>query len=104
MPPTMILIGVCACAGASGEAATAAKMAAARMLRIRRFLGKFFVGYLVDVPWGRGFHQGCFAAGSGTMRPTGKAESIWHFGGFAAAFCRCRPRPPQNDSNLTPSN
>src|SRR5437867_4148425 len=36
MPPTMILIGVCACAGAAdrGEAAIAAKMAAARILRM----------------------------------------------------------------------
>src|SRR6266516_3508623 len=38
MPPTMILIGVCACAGAAsrGEAAIAAKMAAARILRMGR--------------------------------------------------------------------
>src|SRR5882762_786111 len=40
MPPTMILIAVCACAGAAdrSEADIAAKTAAARILRMRRFL------------------------------------------------------------------
>src|SRR5882724_5933433 len=40
MPPTMILIGVCACAGAAdrSEAEIAAKTAAARILRMGRFL------------------------------------------------------------------
>src|SRR5882762_6664765 len=40
MPPTMILTGVCACAGAAdrSEAEIAAKTAAARILRMRRFL------------------------------------------------------------------
>src|SRR6267378_4754073 len=40
MPPTMILIGVCACAGAAdrSEADIAAKTAAAKILRMERFL------------------------------------------------------------------
>src|SRR5882724_493456 len=73
MPPTMILIAVCACAGAAdrSEADIAAKTAAARILR----MGRFLVTAFSCGAWREVF---CRAAGStggrfrglfGAMRP-----------------------------------
>src|SRR6266567_4015869 len=70
MPPTMILIGVCACAGAAsrGDAAIAAKTAAARILRMGSFRRIFWA--LLGVFAGRQVPSGrVFAAFSEAMRP-----------------------------------
>src|SRR5882672_3728480 len=75
MPPTMILIGVCACAGAAdrSEAEIAAKTAAARILRMGRFLvTAFSCGAWREVfrgATGSTGGRGGVAACSGSMRP-----------------------------------
>src|SRR6266849_6769070 len=73
MPPTMILIGVCACACAAdrSEAEIAAKTAAARILRMGRFLvTAFSCGAWREVFGGAaGSTGGGFEACSAAMRP-----------------------------------
>src|SRR5260370_28798877 len=71
MPPTMILIGVCACAGARdlSEADMAARTGAARILRIGCFL-RIFWAFLEVLASGRGSLWGrVFPAFSEAMRP-----------------------------------
>src|SRR5258706_9527253 len=84
MPPTMILIGVCACAGAAdrSEAEIAAKTAAARILRMRRFLVTMFSSsrFLKCMAGPRVRLRGRFAADSGGHEAFGEGWSesdIW---------------------------
>src|ERR1700682_6299005 len=67
MPPTMILIGVCACAGAPdrSEAEIAAKTAAARILR----MGRFLVTAFSCGAWREVFLQGCGFHPGAVSRP-----------------------------------
>src|SRR5712691_1712696 len=87
MPPTMILIGVCACAGAAdrSEAEIAAKTAAARILRMGRFLvAAFSCGAGVKCFAGpRGPRVGGFEACSGAMRPPALSRVNRTFGVLA---------------------
>src|SRR6266404_3948039 len=85
MPPTMILIGVCACAGAAdmSRADIAAKRAAARILRMGvslwRRLSEGRFGDVLAGPW---FREGTrFAAGSRAMRPPARCGVNRGFGG-----------------------
>src|ERR1700738_4382607 len=88
MPPTMILIGVCAGAAEMSEAAIAAKTAAARILRMRRFLVttfsccSWFLECLAGprVPCGGGF---CGRFG-GHEASWCQFESTGHFGGVGS--------------------
>src|SRR3981189_1156697 len=88
MPPTMILIGVCACAGAAdrSEAEIAAKTAAARILRMGRFLvAAFSCGAGVKcfagprVPRGGGGVGGPFG-GPGARAPPALSRANRQFG------------------------
>src|SRR5207237_10615658 len=91
MPPTMILIGVCACAVAdtTGEAAIAAKIAAARILRMGVSFGAYrsasfdvFVGPRFSPMIFRGRfrgHEACGGRGSQTgiwVREYGHASRV----------------------------
>src|SRR5712664_4876076 len=101
MPPTMILIGVCACAGATdrSEAEIAAKTAAARILRMGRFLVTAFScgAWREVVSRGHGFHRGGVRGLFGVHRPPGLSRVNRTFGVLG-----CLPagsnRPPRRDA------
>src|SRR5712664_1070638 len=79
MPPTMILIGVCACAWAAsmGEADIAANRAAARILRMGCFLGTGrFLKYLAGPRFPPGGLRSLFRRRCGLPS---NAVSIGHF-------------------------
>src|SRR6267142_2772070 len=105
MPPTMILIGVCACAGAAdrSEAEIAAKTAAARILRMGRFLvTAFSCGAWREVfRKGHGFHLGGrFRSLFGVHEAPGAIQcqsDIWGVG-LPLAGSNRSPRPGRSET------